>query len=171
VNWQRDLAAGHGCGTLNEKTRDGRQEAGAEPMPLKTEEVEEPVLNLTPMIDIVLLLIIFFMVGTRFSDAERQFEIELPTVSNALPLSDLPDEIVVSIAQSGEMYLGEKPITIEDLEVQLKQAKERYADQSVIVRGDAAGEYQNVMDVLAVCHRVGITNLSLANRVAEEDGS
>ena len=42
-------------------------------MPLKTEEIEEPVLNLTPMIDIVLLLIIFFMVGTKFSDAERQY--------------------------------------------------------------------------------------------------
>ncbi|MCG6155471.1 ExbD/TolR family protein [Rubinisphaera margarita] len=156
---------------VEDRLRTRETEARAEPMPLKTEEVEEPVLNLTPMIDIVLLLIIFFMVGTRFSDAERQFEIELPTVSNALPLTDLPDEIVVSIAKSGEMFLGEQAITLEELESRLQQAKERYADQSVIVRGDAAGEYQNVMDVLAVCHRVGITNLSLANRVAEEDGS
>ena len=140
-------------------------------MPLKTEEVEEPVLNLTPMIDIVLLLIIFFMVGTKFSDAERQFEIELPTVSDALPLTELPDEVVVSVAKTGELFLGDTLVTIVELEEQLKVAKSRYADQGVVVRGDATGTYQNVMDILAVCHRVGITNLSLANRVAEEDNS
>ncbi|HCS50456.1 biopolymer transporter ExbD [Rubinisphaera sp.] len=140
-------------------------------MPLKTEEVEEPVLNLTPMIDIVLLLIIFFMVGTKFSDAERQFEIELPTVSDALPLTELPDEVVVSVAKTGELFLGDTLVTIVELEEQLKVAKSRYADQGVVVRGDATGSYQNVMDILAVCHRVGITNLSLANRVAEEDNS
>ncbi len=140
-------------------------------MPLKTEEVEEPVLNLTPMIDIVLLLIIFFLVGTKFSDAERQFEIELPTVSDALPLTELPDEVVVSVAKSGELFLGDTLVTIIELEDQLKLAKKRYADQGVVVRGDAAGTYQNVMDILAVCHRVGITNLSLANRMAEEDNS
>ena len=138
---------------------------------MKTEEVEEPVLNLTPMIDIVLLLIIFFMVGTKFSDAERQFEIELPTVSDALPLTELPDEVVVSVAKTGELFLGDTLVTIVELEEQLKVAKSRYADQGVVVRGDATGSYQNVMDILAVCHRVGITNLSLANRVAEEDNS
>ncbi|MCA8987115.1 MAG: biopolymer transporter ExbD [Planctomycetaceae bacterium] len=138
-------------------------------MPLKTEEVEEPVLNLTPMIDIVLLLIIFFMVGTKFSDAERQFEIELPTVADALPLTELPDELIVSIAKTGEMFLGDQLITLQELEVELKVAKARYAEQAVVVRGDAEGRYQSIMDVLAVCHRVGVTNLSLANRVAQED--
>ena len=62
-------------------------------MPLKTDTIEEPNLNLTPMIDIVFLLIIFFMVGTRFTEMERQYDIRLPTVSEALPLTNLPDEI------------------------------------------------------------------------------
>lgn len=135
-------------------------------MPLKTEEIEEPILNLTPMIDIVLLLIIFFMVGTKFTDAERQFDIKLPTVSDAMPLSDLPDEIVISVKQAGEIYLGEKLITLEKLEQELTVVQSRYADQSVVIRGDAQGAYQNVMDILAACHRVGLTNLSLANRMA-----
>ncbi len=140
-------------------------------MPLKTAEIEEPSLDLTPMIDIVFLLVIFFMVGTKFSDAERQFQIKLPTVSDALPLSELPDEIIVSVAQSGELFLGEKLITLKDLEQELILAHQRYKDQAVVVRGDAQGAYQNVMNVLAVCHRVGITNLSLANRLAGEEES
>ncbi|MEZ5949514.1 MAG: biopolymer transporter ExbD [Planctomycetaceae bacterium] len=107
-------------------------------MPLKTEQIEEPILNLTPMIDIVLLLIIFFMVGTKFSDAERQFDIKLPTVSDALPLSSLPDELIISISRTGELLLGEQPIALADLESRLKSAVERYNDQAVVVR-DAEG--------------------------------
>lgn len=140
-------------------------------MPLKTEEIEEPILNLTPMIDIVFLLVIFFMVGTKFSDAERQFEVKLPTVSDALPLSELPDKIIVSVTQSGELYLGEKSITLKELEQELAVAHKRYQDQAVVVRGDAQGAYQNIMNILAVCHRVGITNLSLANRMTTKEGS
>jgi len=140
-------------------------------MPLKTADIEEPSLDLTPMIDIVFLLVIFFMVGTKFSDAERQFQIKLPTVSDALPLSELPDEIIVSVAESGELFLGEKLITLKDLEQELIVAHKRYNEQAVVVRGDAQGAYQNVMNVLAVCHRIGITNLSLANRLAGEGES
>ena len=140
-------------------------------MPLKTEEIEEPVLNLTPMIDIVLLLIIFFMVGTKFSDAEHQFEINLPTVSDAMPLTTLPDELVVSVSEKGELTLDSQPVTLAELQQELTTAAERYADQAVIIRGDAQGSYQNVMDVLAACHRAGLHNLSLANRLNREDGS
>ena len=53
-------------------------------MPLKTETVEEPTLNLTPMIDIVFLLIIFFMVGTQFAQMENQYDIQLPTIPGRL---------------------------------------------------------------------------------------
>ncbi len=60
-------------------------------MPLKTGTVEEPKLDLTPMIDIVFLLIIFFMVGTQFTEMERQYDIKLPTVTDAKPLTNLPD--------------------------------------------------------------------------------
>ena len=49
-------------------------------MPIKTYQEPEPTLNLTPMIDIVFLLIIFFMVGTEFTEMERQIELDLPAV-------------------------------------------------------------------------------------------
>ncbi|MBX3440130.1 MAG: biopolymer transporter ExbD, partial [Planctomycetaceae bacterium] len=74
-------------------------------MPLKTQQPEEPALNLTPMIDIVLLLVIFFMVGTQFTEAERQYQIDLPAVSVAQPLTALPDEIVVNVAKDGSVQV------------------------------------------------------------------
>ena len=68
-------------------------------MPLRTDSLEEPQLNLTPMIDIVFLLIIFFMVGTRFSENEQQYEIELPKASAVEPMTSRPDAIVINVAR------------------------------------------------------------------------
>lgn len=134
-------------------------------MPLKTQEMEEPALNLTPMIDIVMLLVIFFMVGAQFTEDESQYELELPTVSQAQPLTVLPDEIVVNVARDGGIFVGGVEKTLAELEDLLKSAQERYADQTVVIRGDADGRYQNVMSVLNLCKRIKITNLQLANRV------
>lgn len=136
-------------------------------MPFKQQQVEEPGLNLTPMIDIVLLLVIFFMVGTQFTEAERQYEIDLPTVATAEPLSGLPDELIVNVTKDGRVFLDVQERTYAEIEQDLRAAKVRYKDQAVLIRGDGQVAYQYVMDVLSICQRNGITNVSLANRVEE----
>ena len=139
-------------------------------MPLKTQEMEEPGLNLTPMIDIVMLLVIFFMVGTQFADQESQYEIELPTVSEAQPLTALPDEIVVDVLQDGNIVVDGKVLDTQELESRLRDAKRNYSDQGIIIRGDADGPYQHVMTILNICRRAKISNVQLANQV-ETEGS
>jgi biopolymer transport protein ExbD len=137
-------------------------------MPLKTHEPEEPSLNLTPMIDIVLLLVIFFMVGTQFTDDENGFEILLPTVSEAQPLTALPDELVVNVSADGSISLGGEVKTHAELEADLRAAQERYADQAVIIRGDAVGPLQHTMTILEICNRVNLKVIRLAHRIEEQ---
>lgn len=139
-------------------------------MPLRMEPLDEPQLNLTPMIDVVFNLIIFFMVGTRFSDMERQFDIHLPEVSAAQPLMSPPDEIVVNVFADGRVMVQNDVYSLAALRDFLEGARERYADQAVLVRGDGQGVYQHVMDVLAVCHEAGIENFSLAAQARTEGG-
>lgn len=134
-------------------------------MPLKMQDLEEPTLNLTPMIDIVLLLVIFFMVGTQFTDAERHYDISLPTVTEARPLTGGPDEMIVNVAQSGDIYLGDTIVTVGQLEEQLVAAKKKYAGQAVVIRGDREIAYQTVMTLLNTCQKSGINNIQLANRI------
>lgn len=136
-------------------------------MPLKTHQPEEPSLNLTPMIDIVLLLVIFFMVGTQFTEAERQYEIDLPTVSTAQPLTALPDEIVINVDKEGTLFVNGDSLSMDELRRKLRAAHERYADQSVVIRGDGELNYQRIMDVLNMCQQVNINHLHLANRLKE----
>lgn len=137
-------------------------------MPLKVEPLEEPQINLTPMIDVVFNLLIFFMVATRFADMERQFDVQLPAVSAAQPLTNPPDEIVVNVFADGRIVVRQETLTLAQLESRLKEAQARYAEQAVLIRGDGQGVYQNVMDVLGACHRAQITNFSLATQLKSE---
>jgi biopolymer transport protein ExbD len=79
-------------------------------MPLKLEPLEDPALNLTPMVDVILNLVMFFLVTTQFSKGhqEQQYPIELPKVTAAQPLTGLPDEIIVNVSQDGTIYLGKQ---------------------------------------------------------------
>lgn len=135
-------------------------------MPLKLDPMEDPALNLTPMLDVVLNLVMFFLVTTHFSHAEeeQQFPIELPKVTAAQPLTGLPDELVINIDREGRFYLGDVERSPEALEEELRAAAGRYADRSVVIRGDGDGLYQPVMTAMNICDRAGISKLRLANR-------
>lgn len=130
-------------------------------MPLRTESLEEPQLNLTPMIDIVFLLIIFFMVGTRFTEIEQQYDIELPKATAVQPLTARPDAMVINVARSGDIRVAGKLLSLPELESQLKTAREAYNEQTVLIRGDGAGIYQSIIDVMDACHRVQMFKVSL----------
>lgn len=131
-------------------------------MPLRT-NLDEPVgLNMTPMIDMVFNLLIFFLVATKYYDVERELDVQLPQVGTARPLTAPPQEIVVNIFRDGTLIVDASPVTNEALAELLRQARSRYEDQAVLVRGDAGTVYQRVADVLSICESVGITRLSLS---------
>ena len=134
-------------------------------MPLRVPPEEESGMNLTPMIDVVMLLNIFFMVGSRLVEPEKQYDINLPTVTDARPLTGLPDEIVVNVKENGTIFVKGKELTADELEVRLQQAAQRYADQIVRIRGDGQGPYQHVMTTLSLCQRAGITKIKLDARI------
>lgn len=136
-------------------------------MPLRTDSLEEPQLNLTPMIDIVFLLIIFFMVGTKFSEIEQQFDVDLPSASAIEPMSATPDPMVITVARSGELSLANETQSAEQLEQNLIAAKEAFSGQVVLIRGDGGGTYQSIIDVMDLCNRLEL-KFSLAFQPKEE---
>jgi biopolymer transport protein ExbD len=137
-------------------------------MPLKTEQLEVSELNLTPMIDVLFLLIIFFLIGSTFIESERLFEVQVPSVNSAKPLTAAPDQLAININRSGQISLGSKPVTLPQLVTELTLASQRYADQAVVIRGDGEGKYQLVADVLSACHKAHIRNFSVATMLKSE---
>jgi len=136
-------------------------------MPLRVPQEEEPGMNLTPMIDVVMLLNIFFMVGSRLVEPEKQYDINLPTVADARPLTALPDEIIINVKSDGTMFIKGKQKELPELEADLRLAAKRYSDQVVRIRGDGEGPYQHVMSTLSLCQKAGLSKIKLDARVED----
>lgn len=132
-------------------------------MPLKTEPLDEPGINLTSMLDVVMLLIIFFMIGTKFSEEERQTDIQVPTVADTSTMTGSPDEIVINVTFDGQFLMKGEPQTTESLMAQLRSAQAVFPNQAVVIRGDGRCAYQRIMDVFSSCKEAGIRNISVAH--------
>ncbi len=126
---------------------------------------EFPHINMTPMVDVVLCLLIFFMVATRLYDwDENQFTVRVPEVAKAAPLTSAPEDLTLEVAGPGRVTVGDKLYDLESLTAMLRAARERYPKQGVLVRGDAQLSYQDVADVLAACEAAGIRSVRLPVR-------
>ena len=134
-------------------------------MPLKTHMDEQPALNMTPMIDIVFLLIIFFMVGTKFTELERKIGLQVPEVSNTAALTAAPEKKVINVQKDGVITLDRQAVTTEQLISQLTAARSEYPELGVLVRGDAQGPFQNVATVLTACRQAGISEMGISVRL------
>ncbi len=140
-------------------------------MPMKTHLDEDPKLNLTPMIDIVFLLIIFFMVGTTFSQMERNIELHVPEVTDGGALTAPPEKRVVNVFQDGRIALDQQFVSLDGLTSELVSARDQYSDLGVIVRGDGRGAFQNVAEVLNACKNAGIGELDISVKLATPKGN
>ena len=130
------------------------------------QQVDElPQINMTPMVDVVLCLLVFFMAATRLYDwDENAFTVNVPQVADASPLTAAPDELALTIVKPGVVAVGEATYDLDGLSQLLREARERYADQGVIIRGDASLHYQDLAEVLSACDSAGIRNVHLPVR-------
>ena len=110
-------------------------------MPLKTHVDEQPSLNLTSMIDVLFLLIIFFMVGTKFTESERQIALRVPQVAEHAALSPAPEKKVVQVYRDGQVVFDRQNVTLDELTARLQAARRQYPDVGVLVRGDEQGHH------------------------------
>lgn len=133
-------------------------------MPIKVYHDPEPTLNLTPMIDIVFLLIIFFMVGTKFAEMERQVKLELPAVKQFGALTAIPKQRVVNVYEDNTIMMDGQEYQLSSLVGELRRAHDEYNEMSVLIRGDGAAKHQNVTNVLAACRDAGFERLGIAVR-------
>jgi biopolymer transport protein TolR len=127
-------------------------------------------INIIPLVDVVLVLLIIFMVTAPM--LYRGMDIKLPTSrSNTIK----PDErLVVTIQRDRKVYLDKDPMNIEQLEFKLRQAKQRNAEVAVYLRADQAVPYGTVVQVMDEVKRAGIDKLGMVTdpvsgaRVREE---
>jgi biopolymer transport protein ExbD len=135
-------------------------------MPLKTTHDDTPALNLTSMIDVLFLLIIFFMVATKFDEMERNIEVAVPEVAQAGESVPPARSFVVTVLSDGGVELDGLPLALPELTTRLAAARTPLTEPTVVIRGDAQCAFQHVASTLAACQQAGISDLGITVRIA-----
>ncbi len=116
-------------------------------MPLKLHQDELPSINLTSMIDVLFLLIIFFMVGTRFTQDETNVQINLAQIAPDGSMMSAPSNKTVSFSADGTIKYGNQPVSLEQLSAELTEAVRNYPGTTVQLKPDRDVKVQLLLDV------------------------
>ena len=133
-------------------------------MKFKSPKPPESVIQLAPMIDIVFLLLIFFLVTWQFSRSEQDSKVKVPTSSQGREETRAISEINVNIRENGEVVINGARLTESQLLTKLQAIVEVHQNQPVRLRGDGNITYQTLMGVIDICQQAGIWNISFATR-------
>ena len=118
-------------------------------------------LTVTPLIDVVFLLLIFFLVASRFSEEERQLDLNLPSVSEAMSVTAPINEIVINIDREGKFFIDGSFRQIEQVEQILSRARANNPlSQAVVIRADKKTDWDHVAAAMNLCKKVGIEEFS-----------
>ena len=114
-------------------------------------------LEMPPMIDIVSLLMIFFLVASKLDEADRAIDVVLPQAAAAKPLTTRPREFVINIDRAGNYFAGARPVRLDELKDLLVQtAADNPARQTVVVRADEEVAHKFVVAAMDACVQAGI---------------
>jgi len=117
-------------------------------------------INVTPLVDVVLVLLIIFMVTAPM--LEKGVDVELPEVSQAPNLDAAQQSLIVSIDSKGQISVGQQKVaTPEKLVAVLQQILQQQQDKQVYLEADKVVRYQQVVRVLAAIRRAGVTRLGM----------
>ena len=126
-------------------------------------------LSLTPLIDVVFLLLIFFLVTSEFEEEERRLDIVLPSATSAVPMTSKPREVVVDVDSQGLIYLHGQVTSLDELQRLLRIAVESNpTNQTVVIRADRDTTFQPVVSVMDVCNRTGVSDYSVTTQEGPE---
>lgn len=131
----------------------------------KRRELRAPEIMLSPMIDMIFLLLVFFVISTMYMSEVKTIPIRLPVARNSETVSK--SNFNVSVKQDGSLYLDEQPIPMELLVANAALESKRNGSFSVIIRAEGEADYKLVITLMDKLKGVGVTRFGLATDVGE----
>lgn len=130
-------------------------------MRLPPSEPELGMPNMMPLIDVVFLLLIFFLIASRFEQEERELKVVLPEVAEAQPLA-LTQELVINITPEGKYVVARQEYSEGQLAALLDQSHRNNPQQAVLIRGDGRAAWKHGVRVMGLCNKAKIDNYRVA---------
>jgi len=116
-------------------------------------------INVTPLVDVCLVLLIIFMVVTPM--LQKGVPVNLPVTEDPVKTPDTEKQLQISVKNDGTVYLGSVVVRKEQVASELEQIHQRTPDREIAVKGDRSVKYGAVIDVLKACREVGFNNVGL----------
>jgi len=126
---------------------------------------ESAAMPMTAMMDVVFLLLCFFVTSQIFAQWETEIDVALPTAEETTSPQRLPGEVIVNVLADGGVVINGQAMTDESLLAMMGRLVELYPGQPVLLRADKATAYENVIHVLDICRKADIWNISFATLV------
>src|SRR5438874_1872611 len=117
---------------------------------------------IAPLLDVLLLLLIFFLLTWNAARTENELDVKVPKASAAKEKSAPIGDVVVNVKADGNVVVNRRTLSGPELTELLKNLVQLNSEQAVVIRGDEAGAYKNIISVLNVCTEAGITNVAFA---------
>ena len=121
-----------------------------------------PALAMTSMLDVIFLLLCFFVTVSVFSQWESEISIKLPNAKTAQEPERLPGEIIVNLTREGRIRVNGGDMTLTELKSRLAKIAKFYPGQPVIIRADREVKYESLVEVIDTCREADVWNFSLA---------
>jgi len=125
-------------------------------------------INVTPMVDVMLVMLIIFMVITPM--LSKGVSVDLVKTKNPIPMqaADKTDAIVIAVAHDGKTYLGTNQTQPENLPQKVKDLLSNRIDKTVFIRADSRAKYERVVDVVDNLRAAGVDNVGLLTELMQE---
>jgi biopolymer transport protein ExbD len=133
-------------------------------MKFSNRQPEPAGMQLAPMIDIVFLLLIFFIVTWQFSRSETELNVAVPTAEEGSELNRPKGEIIINVLPDGTIRVEGATVDLPRLRDKLAEIAKQFENQPVRIRGDGKVEYQRIVEVIDTCQKAGIWNISFATQ-------
>src|ERR1700675_2580033 len=118
--------------------------------------LHHPGIQLAPLVDVLLLLLIFFLLTWNAARTENELDVKVPKASAAREKSAPIGDVVVNVKTDGNVVVNRRTLTAPELSELLKSLVQLNSEQAVVIRGDEAGAYKNIVGVLKICNKAGI---------------
>ena len=118
-------------------------------------------MNMTPLIDMLLVLLTFFLVATTLKKVEKEMQVELPVSASAVEAPKEDPTLVIAVNREGAVYLDSRPVTTEQLHASLRQAAAANRQRRVRIDGDRLTPFQNIVHVMDLCQFEGLSNIGV----------
>ena len=128
-----------------------------------------PVLALTSMLDVIFLLLCFFVTSSVFSQWENEISIQLPNAATADEPERLPGEIIINLSADGVVSVNGRTLSLGELQERIGKVAECFPGQPVIIRADRETQYNELVQVIDTCRKANVWNFSLATKVGGEE--